>query len=85
MPHARCCRVGEVPAIEWEKDFQTWEGLGGWIVVNLVCFAVTFVCIPAATTPCCEEEGREGRRRKEVRREEEGRRTEGGKVGKMAA
>lgn len=29
-------RVGEVPAIEWRKDFQTWEGLGGWIVVNLV-------------------------------------------------
>lgn len=29
-------RAGEVPAIEWRKDFQTWEGLGGWIVVNLV-------------------------------------------------
>jgi len=28
-------KAGEVPSIEWEKDFQTWEGLGGWILVNL--------------------------------------------------
>ena len=73
IPHARYCRVGEVPGIEWEKDFQTWEGLGGWIVVNLVAFVV---CIPAATTSCCEE-GRGGR--KEGRAEEQDERINTGK------
>jgi len=28
-------KSGEVPPLDWNKDFQTWEGLGGWITVNL--------------------------------------------------
>ena len=36
-------RAGEVPSMEWEKDFQTWEGLGGWLLVNLVSSLCTCV------------------------------------------
>mmetsp|Transcript_17968 Transcript_17968/g.45310 ORF Transcript_17968/g.45310 Transcript_17968/m.45310 type:complete len:194 (-) Transcript_17968:88-669(-) len=38
---------GEVPPIEWERDFQTWEGLGGWLFVNLAfgSLSLIFGCV----------------------------------------
>ena len=45
-------RAGEVPSIEWRKDFETWEGLGGWIVVNLVCGWRVWGCVCVRESVC---------------------------------
>jgi hypothetical protein len=43
-------KAGEVPRIEWHKDFQTWEGLGGWLAVNLGFGSVSLVVGTLAET-----------------------------------
>ena len=47
----RLLRAGEVPSIEWEKDFKTWDGLGGWILVNLVSLWALLFSTPAPVDP----------------------------------
>eukprot|EP00291_Cryptomonas_curvata_P000955 CAMPEP_0172190272 /NCGR_PEP_ID=MMETSP1050-20130122/23020_1 /TAXON_ID=233186 /ORGANISM="Cryptomonas curvata, Strain CCAP979/52" /LENGTH=110 /DNA_ID=CAMNT_0012865125 /DNA_START=260 /DNA_END=592 /DNA_ORIENTATION=- len=41
---------GEVPPLDWHRDFETWTGLGGWLLVNVAFGSISLIAGCAAET-----------------------------------
>ncbi len=41
---------GEVPPLDWHRDFETWTGLGGWLLVNVAFGSISLIAGCGAET-----------------------------------